>query len=75
MCLGLPGKVVEINKDEGWALVDAFNVSNKVGISLIYEDVAPGDYLMVHAGEAIGKIDPEDAAASLEIWEEILDGA
>ena len=72
MCLGLPGKIIEINKDEGWALVEAFGVGNRVGIALIYEDIEPGDYLMVHAGEAIGRINPEDAAASLELWEEIL---
>jgi hydrogenase expression/formation protein HypC len=75
MCLGVPGRVAQVNQGEGWALVEAFGVGSKVGIALIDEEILPGDYLMVHAGYAIGKIAPEDATASLEIWEEILDGA
>ncbi|MDF9409423.1 HypC/HybG/HupF family hydrogenase formation chaperone [Pelotomaculum isophthalicicum JI] len=72
MCLGIPGKVVEVNQAESWAVVESFGVRKKVGIALIDEDLVPGDYLMVHAGYAIGKIDMEDARVSLELWEEIL---
>jgi len=72
MCLGIPGKVVEVNQAESWAVVESFGVHKKVGIALIDEDIVPGDYLMVHAGYAIGKINLEDARVSLELWEEIL---
>lgn len=73
MCIGVPGMIVEINKEEGWALVETLGVRNKAGIALIDENIEPGDYLMVHAGHAIGKIAQEDALATLELWEEILD--
>jgi hydrogenase expression/formation protein HypC len=71
MCLGIPGKVIEINANENWAVIDAFGVKNKIYTSLIEEEIAIGDYLMVHAGYAIGKIDTEEAARTLKILEEI----
>ena len=73
MCIGVPGMIVEINSGEGWALVETFGARNKAWIALLGEEIQPGDYLMIHAGHAIGKISPEDALASLELWEEILD--
>lgn len=73
MCLGIPGIVVEVNQAEGWAKVERFGVCKKVGIDLIEQEIVPGEYLMVHAGYAIGKISPEDAKISLDLWEEIID--
>ena len=73
MCIGVPGMIVEINTEEGWALVETLGARNKAWIALIDEEIQPGDYLMVHAGHAIGKISSEDALATLELWEEILD--
>jgi len=72
MCLGIPGKVVTVNQAESWAVVESFGVQKKVDIALVDEEVAPGDYLMVHAGYAIGKINLQDAQSTLELWEEIL---
>jgi len=72
MCIGVPCVVIEINNGEGWALVEAHGARSKAGIALIDEEIQPGDYLMVHAGHAIGKLSPEDALATLELWEEIL---
>jgi hydrogenase expression/formation protein HypC len=72
MCLGIPGIVVEVNQDENWAIVENFGVQKKVSISLVDEKVSPGDYLMVHTGYAIGKIDMREAETTLNLWEEIL---
>ena len=71
MCLGVPGKVVEVMKNQPWAVVEALGVKIKVGIHLL-EQVEPGDYLMVHAGFAIEKIELEEAMASIKLWEEML---
>lgn len=71
MCLGIPGKVIEVNAQESWAIIEAYGAKNKVYIPLIEEDIAIGDYLMVHAGYAIGKIDTEEAARTLKMLEEI----
>jgi hydrogenase expression/formation protein HypC len=70
MCLGVPGKVVEINAQENWAVIEAFGVKSKVYTPLIEEEIAIGDYLMVHAGYAIGKIDTEEADKTLKLLEE-----
>ena len=74
MCLGILGKVVAVNQEASWVVVEIFGMQNKVGIALVDEDVALGDYLMIHAGFAIGKINLQDAKNTFELWEEILLG-
>lgn len=71
MCLGIPGKVVELNTKEQWAIIDCLGVKNKVYIPLVTEQIALGDFLMAHAGYAIGKIDVEEAEETLKLLEEI----
>lgn len=71
MCIGVPGKVVEILGQPGWALVETSGIRRNVGMHLL-EGVRPGDYVMVHAGYAIEIIDPEEARERIKIWEELL---
>ncbi|MBM6969112.1 HypC/HybG/HupF family hydrogenase formation chaperone [Pseudoramibacter alactolyticus] len=65
MCVGLPARVVRL-KDENTAVVDASGAKREVSAALL-ETLAPGDYVMVHAGAAIAKItdDEEDEVADL----------
>ncbi len=70
MCLGVPGRVVEVVEPGRWAVVDLLGTRRRVGIALVGE-VAPGDYLMVHAGYAIERLDAEQAAESLRLWEAV----
>ncbi len=72
MCLGIPGKIVEVNFIENWAIVESFGVQKKISITLVDEEIEPGDYLMVHTGYAIGRIDLNEAETTLKLWEEIL---
>ena len=69
MCLGVPGRVIEMNEQEKWAIIEVFGVKNKVYTPLIEEEINLGDYLMVHAGYAIGKIDIEEAHNTLKMLE------
>lgn len=71
MCLGIPGQVVKVDRTENWAVVESFGVQKKVSILLIDEEVIPGEYLMVHAGCAIGKINVDDAQETLRLLEEV----
>ncbi|MCD8157298.1 MAG: HypC/HybG/HupF family hydrogenase formation chaperone [Clostridiales bacterium] len=57
MCVGLSARVVGIR--DGMALVDAFGAKCEVSAQLL-DDLEPGDYVMVHAGVAIAKIDGDD---------------
>lgn len=68
MCLGIPAKIIEIRGE--WALVDYGGAQIEVNISFV--DVKEGDYVIVHAGYAIQKIDKEEAEKTLELWREIF---
>jgi hydrogenase expression/formation protein HypC len=68
MCLGIPGKVVEI-RDDGplrMAMVD-FGGARKEACLAYVPDVALGDYVIVHVGFAISRLDEEEALRTLEL--------
>jgi len=71
MCLGVPGKVVEVDTAGQRAVIDTMGVKRQVGTQLV-EEVQPGDYLMVHAGYAIEKINTGLALEMIRLWEDIL---
>lgn len=68
MCVGLPAKVKKVK--DGVAVVDATGASRMVSAELI-EDLEPGDYVMVHAGAAIAKINGEDDNQAVDLMEEL----
>jgi hydrogenase expression/formation protein HypC len=68
MCLGIPGKVLEVRGNI--ALVDFGGVTREVDASL--EEVAPGDYVLVHVGMIIAKIDEKEAMEISKLLSEIL---
>ena len=64
MCLAIPSKIVEIENNMG--TIDVDGVKGKVSL-LLLDDPKVGDYVIVHAGFAIQRIDEEAAIESLEI--------
>lgn len=68
MCLAVPGKVIEI-KDKT-CLVDIMGVSTETTIDFL-KDVNIGDYILIHAGSAIEKIDRKEALDTLKIFSEL----
>lgn len=68
MCLAVPGKVLEIN--DSFGIVDFNGIKREVRLDLV--DVKIGDYVIVHTGFAIEKMDEKDALESLGIWKELL---
>lgn len=70
MCLGVPGQVVEVTDPEAHlALVDVSGVRRKVNVGLLLgggERVDPGDWVLIHVGFALNKIDEEEAQATLQ---------
>ena len=69
MCLAVPSKIIEINDQV--AKVDVDGVIRETSIMLM-DDVKIGDYVIVHAGFAINKIDEEAALQTLEDMRSIL---
>jgi len=69
MCLAVPGKVVEINGNV--AVVDFGGVRREARLDLL-PDISVGDYVIVHTGFAIEKLERERALEALEAWEEVF---
>lgn len=67
MCLGIPMKVVKIK--DGFAEVETGRLLRAVNIQML-SGIRQGDYVIVHAGFAIQKVDPEKARDSLKIIDE-----
>ena len=73
MCLAIPGKIIEISPDNpDSALVDVVSVRRRVDLGLLQDDrPEPGDWVLIHVGFALSKIDQSEAAAALEFLEGI----
>ncbi|HHM04301.1 MAG TPA: HypC/HybG/HupF family hydrogenase formation chaperone [Gammaproteobacteria bacterium] len=67
MCLAIPAEVIETDGDN--AQVSLGGVKKEVSLALV-EDVAIGDYVLIHVGYALNKIDPEEARKTLELFAE-----
>ena len=67
MCLAIPSKIVKI--ENGMATIDVDGVQRKTSLLLV-EDAVVGDYVIVHAGFALHKIDEFAAMESLKILKE-----
>ena len=73
MCLGVPGKVLEIREENGIKVaVVEFEGAKIIADATITPDIKPGDYVIVHAGMVIAKIDEKEAIETIKLWEEIL---
>jgi hydrogenase expression/formation protein HypC len=72
MCLSIPSKVTKIDKKSNIATVDTFGVSREASLDLVGDDVKIGDFVLIHIGFVMNKIDEADALASLETYKEIL---
>jgi hydrogenase expression/formation protein HypC len=72
MCLAIPGEVVALlpGNDDQLALVDVVGVKRKINIGLMEDDpVAPGDWVLIHVGFAMSKVDEREAAEALRMLE------
>lgn len=74
MCLGLPGKIVEIEDDKNFAIVDIAGTKREVSLMILPEEVEIGDYVMVHVGFAISKMDENEAKETLDTIMELYSG-
>lgn len=70
MCLGVPMKIVSKEGDSVVAEVDG--VQKEANVMLLGEEVAVGDYIIVHAGFAISRLDDEYAEETLRLMREVF---
>ncbi|MBC7950222.1 MAG: HypC/HybG/HupF family hydrogenase formation chaperone [Rhodospirillaceae bacterium] len=69
MCLALPSLITELLPNDE-AKVDLGGVTKTISLALV-SDVAAGDYVIVHVGYALTKVDPEEAAKTLALFAEM----
>ena len=78
MCLGIPGQIVEItDANNKLALVNVGGVKRQVNLACIVDEKHPvesciGDWVLVHVGFALNRIDEEEAAETLKMLQEIV---
>lgn len=73
MCLAIPAQVVEL-RDNDNALVDLAGVRKEISLALV-EGVVVGDYVIVHVGYALNKVDPDEAEKTLKLFAEMGEAA
>ncbi|MBC1235578.1 hydrogenase assembly protein HupF [Nostoc linckia z18] len=77
MCLGIPGQIIEItNVNHKLAIVDVGGVKRQVNIACIVDEEHPpeaciGDWVLVHVGFAMNRINEQEAAETLELLKEL----
>ncbi|MFP6048790.1 HypC/HybG/HupF family hydrogenase formation chaperone [Helicobacter pylori] len=70
MCLAIPSKVVAIN--DNVALLETLGVQREASLDLMGESVKVGDYVLLHIGYVMSKIDEKEALESIELYQEMI---
>ncbi len=72
MCLAIPSEIIDL--DEQMATIDVSGIRRRVSLLILGEPVNVGDYVLVHAGFAIHKMDPQAAQDALALLSELGEG-
>ncbi len=72
MCLAIPVRVVELLGD-ATAMVELDGVRKEISLALV-DGVQPGDYVILHVGYALARLDPDEAARTLELFAVVTAG-
>ncbi|MGL2340774.1 HypC/HybG/HupF family hydrogenase formation chaperone [Helicobacter pylori] len=70
MCLAIPSKVIAIN--DNVALLETLGVQREASLDLMGESVKVGDYVLLHIGYVMSKIDEKEALESIELYKEMI---
>ncbi|WRC34985.1 HypC/HybG/HupF family hydrogenase formation chaperone [Helicobacter pylori] len=70
MCLAIPSKVIAINGNV--ALLETLGVQREASLDLMGESVKVGDYVLLHIGYVMSKIDEKEALESIELYQEMI---
>jgi len=71
MCLAIPAQVLEFLEDKLVKADFGRGVKREVSIALVPEKLSVGDWILIHTGYAVSKMDPKEAKEILTLWEEI----
>jgi hydrogenase expression/formation protein HypC len=71
MCLGIPSKIITISENSR-AIIDVYGARRDISTMLLEDEVKVGDYVLVHAGFAIQKLQEDVAKETLSLFDEYL---
>jgi hydrogenase expression/formation protein HypC len=71
MCLAIPAKVIKFLEDDLVLADFGREVRREVSIALMPDEIKLGDWILIHTGYAVSKMEPEEAEETLAMWEEI----
>ena len=71
MCLAIPSKIISFSEDRKNAIADCMGITKSVSLEMLDSDVSEGDYILIHVGFAIRKIDMASAEKTLADHREI----
>ncbi|MDW8096431.1 MAG: HypC/HybG/HupF family hydrogenase formation chaperone [Aquificaceae bacterium] len=72
MCLSVPSRVLELREGNN-AVVESFGTKRLVSLELLQDSVSVGDWVLVHVGFAIQKLDEDYALETLKLFEKLLE--
>lgn len=72
MCLAIPSKVVAIDKETNTATLETLGVTRVASLDLMQEPVSVGEFVLLHVGFVMSKIDTESAELSLVAYQEMI---
>ncbi|QTO96092.1 HypC/HybG/HupF family hydrogenase formation chaperone [Helicobacter pylori] len=70
MCLAIPSKVIAIN--DNVAILETLGVQREASLDLMGESVKVGDYVLLHIGYVMSKIDEKEALESIVLYQEMI---
>ncbi len=74
MCLSVPSQIVAVHDDDFSVTVESLGVRRKVSRHLYLEPLEIGDYVLIHIGFVMNKIDKDDAEQTLALYQELVAG-
>jgi hydrogenase expression/formation protein HypC len=72
MCLAIPSQIKSINSETAMATIDTMGISRTANLGLIEGDVSIGDWVLVHVGIAMTRIDEKEALETLDLYEQMI---
>lgn len=72
MCLAIPSKVVAIDKETNTATLETLGVTRTASLDLMQEPISVGEFVLLHVGFVMSKIDTQSAELSLAAYQEMI---
>lgn len=73
MCLAIPSKIIAIDAKTNSVTLQTLGVQRQASLDLMSEEVHIGEYVLLHIGYVMSKIDEEDALQSIKLYEEMIE--